>query len=43
MIWYRVIENKMRLYAKEDAKSLYNEYKVLDWDLSNKGLELDLA
>ena len=25
------------------AKSLYNEYEVLDWYLSDKGLELDLA
>ena len=34
---------KVRLYAKENAKSLYNEYEVLDWYLSDKGLELDLA
>ncbi len=34
---------KVRLYAKNDAKSLYDEYEVKDWFLSEKGLELDLA
>ena len=34
---------KVRLYAKNDAKSLYDEYEVKDWSLSEKGLELDLA
>ena len=35
--------NKVRLYAKTDASSLYNEYEVKGWYLSEKGLELDLA
>ncbi len=34
---------KVRLYAKNDAKSLYDEYEVKDWCLSEKGLELDLG
>lgn len=34
---------KVRLYAKTDASSLYNEYEVKGWYLSEKGLELDLA
>lgn len=34
---------KVRLYAKNDEKSLYDEYEVKDWFLSEKGLELDLA
>ena len=34
---------KVRLYAKEDAKSLYDEYEVLDWTLGENGLELELA
>ena len=34
---------KVRLYAKNDAKSLYDEYEEKDWFLSEKGLELDLA
>ena len=34
---------KVRLYAKEDAKSLYDEYEVLDWTIGENGLELELA
>ena len=34
---------KVRLYAKNDARSLYDEYEVKDWSLSEKGLELELA
>ena len=34
---------KVRLYAKTDASSLYDEYEVKDWCLSEKGLELDLG
>lgn len=34
---------EVRLYVKENTRSLYDEYEVLDWKLSDKGLELDLA
>ncbi|MCH1959705.1 hypothetical protein [Romboutsia hominis] len=34
---------KVRLYIKADVGSLYNEYEVIDWCLSEKGLELNLA
>ncbi|CEO11959.1 Uncharacterised protein [[Clostridium] sordellii] len=33
----------VRLYVKSDVGSLYNEYEVINWHLSDKGLELDLA
>ena len=34
---------KVRLYVKSEVGSLYNEYEVIDWYLSDKGLELNLA
>ncbi|MGL4913016.1 MAG: hypothetical protein ACRC3Y_11370 [Romboutsia sp.] len=33
---------KLRLYVKSDVGNLYNEYRVNDWQASEKGLELFL-
>jgi DNA polymerase III alpha subunit (gram-positive type) len=34
---------ELRLYVKADVGSLYNEYKVDNWYVSENGLEIDLV
>ncbi|MBO3445292.1 hypothetical protein [Clostridium sp. CCUG 7971] len=36
-------ELELKLYIKADIGTLYNEYKVNDWSLTERGIEVDLA
>lgn len=33
---------ELKLYIKADFGTTYNEYKVKDWDLTERGIEVDL-
>lgn len=36
-------ELELKLYIKADVGTLYNEYKVKDWSLNDRGIEVDLV
>ncbi|WP_042273476.1 hypothetical protein [Faecalimicrobium dakarense] len=36
-------ELELKLYIKADIGTLYNEYKVNDWSLTERGIEVDLV